>query len=236
MQANKIRKYEITQCPRFDCNIVVSNSDGKELESLVPGIGTAIIPNGSDTSFFKPMPAKAKSNTIIHVGRLRAANLDSLNYFLSKIWPLIKQRNENAHLKIVGGEAPHYIKELAEKEKNITVTGFVKDIRPHIWESSVVVVPLRYGGGTKLKVLNAMAAGKAVVSTSIGCEGIDVIQDENIVIADDPAMFAKKTNELLANQQKRVSLGMEARKLIESKYSWEIIGERLQAAYESTLR
>lgn len=232
IQAKKIKRYEISECRKFNCNIVVSDDDAEELKQLSPGINTVTIANGSDTSFFLPNSSKEKPNCIIHVGRLRAANLDSLNYFLSAVWPLIKEKNKDVHLKIVGGEVPGYVNELAQKEDNISVTGFVEDIRPQINEASVVVVPLRFGGGTKLKVLNAMSQGKAIVTTSIGSEGIGVSPGKNIFIADDPIEFAEKTNELLADPTKRASFGEEARKLIESKYSWEIIGEKLQATYE----
>jgi glycosyltransferase involved in cell wall biosynthesis len=120
-------------------------------------------------------------------------------------------------------------------DPNITVTGMVEDVRPYIASASVCIVPLLSGSGTRLKILEAMAMGKSVISTSVGCEGIDVTHEKNIIIADEPSDFARWCIELLRNAELRITLGQEGRKLVEAKYSWRSICASLEEFYISQL-
>jgi len=135
----------------------------------------------------------------------------------------------------VGQDPPKELKDFAARDPRVVITGYVTDIRPLVRKSSVYVVPLRVGGGTRLKVLDAMAMGKAMVSTSIGCEGIDLRPGEHLVLADTPEEFAKETVALLADKARRLRLGRAARSLVEERYSWRIIGQKLFDAYREAM-
>jgi len=231
VDAMKLLRYEKKHLHQFTCRFTCSVVDKELLLNINQNINVEVIPNGVDTSFFKPKPDEEKNDSIVHIGALQSANLDGINYFLSEIWPLIKMKNNHAHLKIVGGSVPEYIKSLGQKEKDITVTGFVDDIRPYIWEASVLIVPLRFGGGTRLKILDALAMGKAVVSTTIGAEGIDVIPGKNIFIFDNPKDFAECVVFLIKNPQLRKKVGMLGRQLVKEKYDWVTIGKIQRAIF-----
>jgi glycosyltransferase involved in cell wall biosynthesis len=236
-QAKKIRFYERHQCTKFDLNITVSDADANHLRSMLPGIKTATVPNGVDTDYFRPDPAdKLTERAIIYTGGMNMyANRDAVSYFLSSMWRRIKSKLPDVRFYVVGQDPPQELRKFAEGDKNIIITGYVDDIRPYVSRSAAYVVPLRVGGGTRLKILDAMAMGKAIVSTTIGAEGILATDGKNILLADEPFEFASKTIELLTSSRKREILGAEARKLVEQQYSWGIIGERLQHAYEQVL-
>jgi glycosyltransferase involved in cell wall biosynthesis len=131
----------------------------------------------------------------------------------------------------VGQDPPPELRDLSAKDPRITVTGFVDDIRPYVSKAAVYVVPLRVGGGTRLKVLDAMASGKALVSTAIGCEGIAVRPGEHLVVADTPEAMAASTIALLNDPARRQALGAAARRLVEQRYAWRVVGGQLLDAY-----
>ncbi len=133
--------------------------------------------------------------------------------------------------KVVGRNPHPRLRHLGE-ESDITLTGYVDDVRPYIAQAGVYVVPLRVGGGTRLKILEAMSMGKAVVSTSLGCEGIEVTPDQDLVIADEPHVFAKSVVELIENRKRRRKLGLAARQLVESEHDWRQITPLLEQVYE----
>ena len=124
----------------------------------------------------------------------------------------------------MGKNPTNAVRELPNRDKSITVTGFVEDVRPYMEKSAVFIVPLRIGSGTRLKILEALAMSKAIVSTSIGCEGIELNDSEHILIADEPEKFAVKVVEFLEDKAKRVAFGKSGRRLVERQYSWDIIG------------
>ncbi len=235
-QAKKLRSYEIAESPKFNTNIMMSQIDAQRLRQMVPGIKTSVVVNGVDTEYFSPKSGH-ESPALIYIGGMNIfANKDAILYFLKEIWPLVKTRMPKVRFFAVGKNPPSQLLEMSNKDPQIQVAGYVDDVRPFLAKASVFIVPLRIGGGTRLKILDAMAMGKAVVSTSIGCEGIDVTPDKNILIADEPAVFAEKTLDLLNNPQKRAELGRAGRQLVESTYSWGIIGHKLHGIYEEVLK
>lgn len=235
LQSSRLRKYEITESPRFDLNVMVSATDEDELKSMTHDIKTVVVPNGVDVEYFS-VRNENQSNTIIYTGGMNMfANKDAVMHLIDDIWPRIKSRVPDAVFKIIGQDPPAELLEIAAADKDIQVLGYVDDIRPFVAESSVYVVPLRVGGGTRLKVLDALSQGKAIVSTSVGCEGITVTNGENIFIEDDDEAFANRVVELFNDQFLRKRLGLNARLLAEQKYAWESIGQTLNDAYKAVL-
>lgn len=146
--------------------------------------------------------------------------------------PPVRERFPQAKLYVVGRRPTARLKRIGESEKNVVVTGTVDDIRPYLARGSVYVVPLRVGGGTRIKIFEAMAAGKAVVSTTIGAEGLPVRTEENILLADEPETLAKSVIELLSDRVKRERIGENARKLVAENYSWKAVGKTLADVLE----
>lgn len=233
LQARRLRKYEISQSRRFDINVMVSHIDEKELKEMVPSVNTVVVPNGVDVDYFT-VREDEQDLAIIYTGGMNMfANRDAVMHLIDDIWPRVKEKYPEAVFNIIGQDPPEELINLAKRDKSINVLGYVDDIRSHVGKSAVYVVPLRVGGGTRLKVLDALSQGKAIVSTSVGCEGIDVTDGENIYIEDEDVSFADRIIELFADPVRRKELGRKARKLAEDKYAWESIGEVLQGSYEA---
>jgi sugar transferase (PEP-CTERM/EpsH1 system associated) len=230
-EAAKLAGYEARTCPRFDVNVVVSAKDGELLASRVPGLRTVVVPNGVDVGYFTPDGEHEEAALIYTGGMNMFANRDAVLYFLDEIWPLVRRRAPATRFFAVGQDPPRELTARAEKDPQVIVTGFVDDIRPYVRKAAVYVVPLRVGGGTRLKVLDAMSSGKAIVSTSIGCEGIAVRPGEHLETADTPEAFADRTVALLGDPARRRTLGAAARRLVEDRYAWRVIGDQLLAAY-----
>ncbi len=235
-EAKKLETYELQESPKFDANIMVSDIDKEELKKRVPDIKTAVIPNGVDTDYFHVQQTEGLPSLIYAGGMNMFANKDAVMYFLKEIWPRIKAERPDINFFAIGQDPPQDLLEIGRNDSNVHVTGYVDDVRPYIAKASVYVVPLRVGGGTRLKILDAMAMGKAIVSTSIGCEGINVKKGENILVADNPSEFANIVLELIDNPDRAKKLGEAARRLVESRYSWEIIGRKLQEVYEEIIK
>lgn len=231
-QARRLRRYEARQSPRFDVNIVMSELDAKDLCAIAGSVPTAVVPNGVDTEYFTPRPGREEPALIYTGGMNMFANRDAVLHFLGHVWPRVRAAVPQAKFYAVGQDPPQELRRLATPESGVVVTGYVDDVRPYVAKAAVYVVPLRVGGGTRLKVVDAMAQGKAIVSTTIGCEGIEVTPGENILVADDPAVFAEHVVALLRAPKERERLGRAARSLAETRYAWTEVGKRLEQAYE----
>jgi len=232
-EASKLRAYEIRESPRFDVNIVMSDQDAITLADMAPGVRTAVVPNGVDTDYFQSDHGELETPALIYTGGMNMfANKDAVMYFLRDIWPEVVSHVPSTRFVVVGQDPPAELKDLASRDARIEVTGYVADIRPYVRQAAVYVVPLRVGGGTRLKVLDAMAMGKAVVATSVGCEGIDVTAGEQLIVADDPRSFAMETVALLLDPLRRRILSTSARRRVAERYSWGVIGDQLMDAYE----
>ncbi len=218
----------------MDKVVVVSQADRKALQRLLPGVESAVVPNGVDTSYYFPAGMEKESDTsLVFTGKMDfRPNVDAVLWFGQKVWPLIQEDVPKARFKVVGRDPHPRLRPLRELP-GITVTGYVEDIRPHIAEAGVYVVPLRVGGGTRLKVLEAMSMSKAIVSTSLGCEGIDITPGLELLIADEPRSFAKKAVSLMQDRERRIELGLAARRLVEARYDWQHITSLMEQVYES---
>ena len=198
--------------------------------SSVPGDPT---PTGADVEYFQPFAGEEAANSLVFTGSMDwLPNEDAILYFADAILPLIREHSPEVFLDVVGRNPSRKLQALAESEKGIRLTGWVDDIRPFLGRDSVCIVPLRIGGGTRLKIFEAMAMGKAVVSTSVGAEGLAVRSAENIVLADTPNDFAQAVISLLRDPGRRQQLGAAARSLVQDNYSWTIVAK----GFASTLQ
>jgi len=235
-QADLLEKVERRLCPRFDLNVMMSEADAERLNALRGSARTAVIPNGVDIDFFRPDDsAKVVEGRVAFLGpTYMFPNRDAVEFFLRDAWPLIRQRCRESTFHLIGKNS---VEEKArfETHPGVTCNGHVPDIRPHFAEAAVSVVPIRVGGGTRLKILDAWAMGKAVVSTTVGCEGLQTVDGLNILIRDDPTEFAKAVVQLLGDRDLRERLGREARKTTEELYAWRVVGRRLVALYRGLL-
>jgi sugar transferase (PEP-CTERM/EpsH1 system associated) len=226
-----IKWWESKIAENFDLSIVVSSIDRRLLESRSVKAKIAVIPNGVDTESFRPLPLSYHQDYISFFGNMDyGPNRDAALYFCRRIFPIIKSRLPEAKFLIVGRDPSEELRKLSS-DPNIIVTGYVASVIPYYERSSVVVVPLRAGGGTRGKILEAMALGRPVVSTSLGAEGLEVTHKENIMIADRPEDFATITVELMRNGSFKSVLIESARKFVESYHSWRKIAGELDRVY-----
>lgn len=237
LQAERTEQLERIAGDQIEAHTTVSDIDRETLLKINPRVNAVTVPNGVDTEYFRATTSEVRPNSIAFVGGLNwYPNRDGMEFFVDRIWPLIKREVPDANLTLIGKRSSESIERFARKNPDIHLTGMLGDIRPIVSESAVFVVPLRVGGGTRLKILDAMSLGKAIVSTSIGCEGIDVEDGENIAIADDADGFAEKVIELLKDKEERESIGGNARQSVEEKYSWTKIAPLLGDLYKNLAR
>ena len=223
-----MQAYERRIWSNFDVLIAVSENDKKYMNESASADNIFVIPNGIDVDHFQNQAAAKVPLSLIYTGQMGwYPNEDAVIYFVNKILPSIKKRVPDVQFLIVGGNATKRVRQLGKGNNGIQITGHVNDILPYIDKAAVFVVPLRIGSGTRIKILEAFALGKPVISTSIGCEGLEVRDGENILIADEPNEFAKKTTTLLNDELFRKRLGDAGRKLVKEKYDWEVISEKI---------
>lgn len=232
LQYFKLYHFEKNICSKFDKCTVVSDFDKEELMKMSPKASFVTIPNGVDIEYFKPQNGESEAHSLVWTGGLRDVNnRNAVHYFLHEILPLIQTKIPDVKVSIVGGAPTPELLKQAQENPNIKAVGYVEDVRPYMQRAMVFIAPLKSGSGTKLKVLNALSLGNAVVTTSIGAEGIKVINNENIIIADDPQEFADKTVYLLENPEIARKMGEKARRVVEKYYDWEIIGHKIRKEY-----
>lgn len=236
IQWKKLEQYERAICQRADHIIACSDKDAGFIKTLLNSKSKiTVIPNGVDTRHFVPSDevcAKPLAEvSMVYAGKMDfRPNIDAMTWFAADILPRIRAEIPLAHLVIVGQKpAPRIV--ALKKDPGVEITGWVADTRPFVADAAVYVVPLRMGSGTRLKVLEAMAMGKAIVSTTRGVEGIDCTPGRDVVIADTPATFARVAIDLLRDPARRRWLGHNARALAESKYDWRVIVPAFERVY-----
>ena len=230
LQASLMEREERYWCPRVALNVTVSADDKRGLQRLAPAAAVAVVPNGVDVQAFQP--GGPPTGGVVFVGGMTwFPNKDALEHFARDILPVLRAGGCDDAITWVGRALPGAAE--TYQEHGITLTGYVDDIRPFVADSACYVVPLRVGGGTRLKILDAWAMGKAVVSTSIGCEGLDARDGWNILIRDDARGFAAGVQEVLSNPDLRDALGAHARRTAEDTYSWDVIGDGMYQAYDA---
>lgn len=227
----KCYEEEIAAIKRQNALFVTSKRDGELFAKDAPGVKQFVIPNGVDTSYFKPKKAEQEPFSIVFTGAMKyVPNYDGMIWFIEEIFPIIKKIIPQAKVYVVGSGPPPILK--AYESDSVIITGFVDDVRPYVDEAGVFVVPLNMGSGTRLKVLEALSMKKPVVSTSIGCEGIEVEDDEHILIRDNPGEFAEAVIEVFNNQKLKKRLIDNGYQLVKEKYDWTVIGESIEESFE----
>jgi polysaccharide biosynthesis protein PslH len=234
-QWRRMLRFEQEALARFDLVLAVSDADRETFERLYPTAlkqSAFVVQTGVDTTYFAPAaPATAaRPAHLVFTGSMDwLPNEDGMLYFVREILPLIRQAEPQTTLSIIGRAPTPAVKRLAE-DAAIEVTGRVDDVRPHIAAGSVYVVPLRIGGGTRLKIFEAMSMAKAVVSTTVGAEGLPVTTGENVLIADEPAAFARAVVTLIRHPEQRRRLELEARRLVVDRYDWSAVAGDFEQA------
>lgn len=229
-----MRRWEPRYAERFDRCTTVSEADKRLLKKANPCLRVDVIPNGVDIQKYQPLPRESVSPSLLFIGNMEYPPcVDAVLYFWREIFPLIRRTIGAAEFWIAGRSPRPEILRL--NGDGVHVTGRVDDVVPYYRQSAVCVVPLRAGGGTRLKILEAMALGRPVVSTTIGCEGLDVVDGEHLLIADTPKQFAEKTLRLLTDRQLYQFISAKGRQLVETRYDWDEIAGRLMEVYASML-
>jgi glycosyltransferase involved in cell wall biosynthesis len=206
--------------------LTVSEKDRDDFAAILDPNKLTVINTGVDVDYFQPTPTEETPNSLVFTGSMDwLPNEDAILYLVGSILPLIQQHCPEVTLEVVGRRPSRKLQAVAEAAQCIRLTGWVEDIRPFVARGSVCIVPLRIGGGTRLKIFEAMAMGKAVVSTTVGAEGLPVRSGDNILLADTPNDFAASVISLLRDPQQRHRLGTAARILVQENYSWPKVAE-----------
>jgi glycosyltransferase involved in cell wall biosynthesis len=233
----KIKVSEKKLIKKFDYVITVSLRDKSYYAEFLKNNKILLLPNCVDCDYFNPaiVDSKLFKNSLVFTGIMNyEPNIDAVIYFYNQIYPLIKKKVPSIKIFIAGKNPSEKLNFLRENS-DFVITGYVEDIRQYLSSAEVCIIPMRMGGGTRFKVLEAMSMGKAVVSTSVGCEGIEADNNSNIIISDNPVEFADRTVYLLNNYDVIKKIGKNAREIILKKYNWgniikdyyEIINSRI---------
>jgi sugar transferase (PEP-CTERM/EpsH1 system associated) len=222
-QLLKMRSFEQEVCRRFDCVVAVSREDCETMQREYGLESIFSVPTGVDTSFFRPSSNKqVDPHSLVFTGSMDwLPNEDAIKYFTEQILPLVRQKMPNVTLTVVGRNPYPGLLELGKRDSSITVTGRVEDVRPYIEQAAAYVVPLRIGGGTRLKIYEAMALEKAIVSTTIGAEGLPLESGTHLLLADEPAKFAEAVVRVLSDKQLATGLGRRAAATVREQFGWD---------------
>ncbi len=237
VQWQKLARFEAATCQKMNAVVTVSEEDRMALRAITRLPATAIVPNGVDVEYFRPteVPEENKAPALVFCGTMDfRPNVDAVIWLCEEILPLIGREVGDVKLYVVGRDPKSSVERLT-RYSNVIVTGFVEDVRPYVHRASVYVVPMRFGGGVRFKVVEAMAMGIPVVSTPMGAEGIEVNHGEHLLIAEDPASFARQVTVLLNDKQQAQRLARNARALVERKYDWRKIVPKLEELYREVV-
>ncbi|MBR9895063.1 glycosyltransferase family 4 protein [Alteromonas sp.] len=233
-EAKLMKQYERGNWAKFNSIYTMSEVDIDYMNSPDTESFTAVIPNGVDTKKLK-YQLRSGNRTIVFVGWMRhLPNRDAISWFIDGIWPIIRESVKPVTLKIVGKGLPSEIIQKVNADSAIHYLGYVDDIYEVVQDSTLSIVPIRIGSGSRLKILESMALGTPVVSTTIGCEGIQASSDE-VRLVDDPNTFAAEVLALLDNEEERQKLSVNARALVERRYGWESIGRSASELIQQTI-
>ena len=234
MEYRRLKPREIARCQRADLVLVTSEREQLLMKDILPGKRVRVVPNGVDIESFAPDPAiaEAPGRIIFTASFDYYPNVQGALHFADNIWPRIRDARPDATWHLVGRNPPPEIQRLGALP-GVTVTGSVPKVQPHLAAAQVAIVPLLTGTGTRLKILEAMAMRRAIVSTALGREGLACVAGEHLLVADEPETFAASVVQLLDDTPRRASLGDHGRALVEERYSWDYCGSQLLAALDA---
>lgn len=234
----KFQAFERAACLRFDHVVAVSREDSEIMQREYGVTAISDIPTGVDTNYFKPAPGvEQEPHNLVFTGSMDwLPNEDAIRYFTEQVMPRIKQSVPGVTLTVVGRNPYASLLELARRDPSIRVTGRVEDVRPYMERAAVYIVPLRIGGGTRLKIYEAMAMQKAIVSTTIGAEGLPIKNGSEILLADSPDDFASAVVRLLGDRSLACEIGARAAATVREKFGWDRVAERFMRICERTLK
>jgi sugar transferase (PEP-CTERM/EpsH1 system associated) len=234
LEYKKYQREERALWRRVDACIFTSDRETAMIREQVPDLRAITAPNGVDVDYFQPCSEETDPDSLVYTGLISyRPNTDAVLYFAQEILPLILKKRPKTVFNIVGMGPTPEVRRL--QGPHVNVTGEVPDVRPYIAKAGVMVVPLRMGSGTRLKVLEGLAMGKPVVSTTIGCEGIDVRADEHLRIADTPETIASAVVALQEERETALAMGTRGRSLVVDRYSWASITDHLELFHREIL-
>lgn len=235
LQYLKVRSFEKNVLRRFNTCVIVNKRDGESLKRLCPDLNMILIPNGVDTEYFIPRGGQEKPATLTFIGDMSyPPNVDAIQYFYRDIYGKLKSKLNEINLYIVGRNPTREIRALS-CDSTVTVTGYVEDVRPYISSASVIIAPFISGTGIKNKILEAMASGKPVISTSIGVDGIEAVSGKDVIIADEAEVFINSVINLLSDSNLRKIIGENGRRFVEANYSWAEMAKRLDQTFHKVV-
>jgi glycosyltransferase involved in cell wall biosynthesis len=231
----KMRRAEAAACARVSLTLAVSAEDRERLAETAPGARVAAIPTGVDVEYFHPNGAGERPASLVFVGSMDwYPNEDGVLHFLEAVLPQVRRQAPGTSLTVVGRNPSARVRAAATLA-GVEVTGTVDDVRPYVARSALFVVPLRVGGGTRLKIFEALAQGKAVLSTRIGAEGLPLVPGRHFVQADDPEDFAQAVVSLLRDPARRAELGAAGRELVAQRFSWGQVAREFEQRLEGVM-
>ena len=237
MDARKFRSFEQRYMASFDGAVSCSQDDADFIQDLTPGLPVTVIGNGVDLEYFRPTPMPVSGPPkLLYLGSMNyEPNIDAVDHFFRRIHPHLVSLVPDVEVQVVGHGPPPAIRAW-ERLPGVTVTGAVSDVRPYIEACTALIVPLRFGGGTRLKILEAIAAGRPVVSTSIGAEGLGLGHGEHLLLADEPTAFARETARLVHDAALRRRLTEASRPVVAERFAWSALGASLEELCRVTVR
>lgn len=231
VQWMRLKGYEADVCRRADRVVAASEADRDAILAVEPEVTVSVVPNGVDLDEYTGYNGPVQPFDLVFTGKMDfRPNVDAMLWMGRDVWPLIRHRHPGARMAIVG-QRPHPRLEPLREVSGITITGWVPDVRPYIAGATVYVAPLRVGGGTRLKLLQAMAMDASIVATSLGAEGFPVTHGRELLLADTPGDFAQAVLCLLEDPEQRAQMGTAARHFVEATYGWDALVPKLEALY-----
>lgn len=241
LEARRLRRYEGAICARFDALLAVSEPDLRFLQQAAADAGASlppaeVVPIAVDARAEPPVPRADSPRTILSMATMFwPPNVEGVLWFAREVYPLVKAQVPEASFAVVGARPPVAVRRLAEADPSIQVTGYVEDPRPYLEQTAALIVPLWSGGGMRVKILEAMARGLPIVSTTIGYEGIDLTPGEHLLVGDTPATFADALVRLLRDPELGRRMAAAGRRLAEEAYDWRVVNPAVEGAYEAAL-
>ena len=236
LESRKMRRYETRACARARLTIAVSDADRHLLAAAAPGARVRAVPTGVDVDYFAPDGVAEIPGRLVFTGSMDwYPNEDGIAHFIETVLPRVRREVPATTLTVVGRNPSARLRDAAAAA-GVHVTGLVDDVRPYMAEAAVYVVPLRIGGGTRLKIFEALSMAKAVVSTGVGAEGLPLAPGRHFLQADDPAAFAEAVTSLLRDSARRRAIGAAGRRLVEERYSWSKVVDEFENQCGEVLR